>query len=98
MAADAAIRADADTDIFDIGADLFTDIGDLVHEGDLGGQHAVGGVFGHFGAANAHDDHFVAAAGKGGVKSFQQLSGADVVGADDDAVGLHEVADGIAFF
>ena len=43
--ADALVEADAARDILHIGADLFAQIGDLVDEGDLGGEEAVGRVF-----------------------------------------------------
>ena len=45
LAADAAVEADALGDVLHVGADLLAQIGDLVDEGDLGREEAVGGVF-----------------------------------------------------
>ena len=98
MVADAPVGADAGPDFPHVGAHRLADVGHLVHEGDLGGQHAVGGVFGHLRAAGAHDDHLVPAARKGGVESLQQLGRAHVVRAHDHAVGLEEIVDRIALF
>ncbi len=49
LAADAAVEPDAARHVLDVGADLLAQIGDLVDEGDLGGEEAVGGVFDEFG-------------------------------------------------
>ena len=70
----------------------------LVHEGDAGSEHGVGGVFGHFGAADIHDDHAVLFAHEGVVELFHDFGGADVVTADDDPVRFHEVVYGRPFF
>ncbi len=72
---------------------LLGDVGQLVHEADLGGEHGVGGVLGELGGADVHDDEPVVVADEGLVERTHQLGGARIVGADDDPVGLHEVAD-----
>ena len=54
-AADAFVEPHAAGDFANVGAKLFTDIGDLVDEGDPGGQEGVGGVFDHFGGAQIGD-------------------------------------------
>ena len=46
LRADAVVEADAARDLLHVGADLLAQIGDLVDEGDLGGEKRVGGVFG----------------------------------------------------
>ena len=97
LVADAAVRTDAVTHVAHVGAHTLADGGDLVDEGDLGGQHAVGGVFGHFSAADAHDDQFVTGTGKGRVQFAHGGGGLVRRGADDHAVRLHEVGDGVAF-
>ena len=97
LVADAAVGTDAVAHVTHISAHAFADGGDLVDEGDLGGQHAVGGVFGHLGAADAHDDHLVTGTGKGRVQFAHDASGLVRRGADDHAVRLHEVGDGVAF-
>ena len=54
---DALVEAHAVGDRAHVGADLLADVGDLVDEGDLGGQEGVGGVLDHLrgGHAGAHD-------------------------------------------
>ena len=81
-----------------VGASLFAEPGDLVHEADAGGQHGVGGILGHLRGACIHEDDAVAGALKRGIELRHQLFGACIVGADDDAVGAEEVADGDALF
>ena len=70
----------------------------FVDERNLGGQHAVGGVLGHFGAAHSHDDKLLTAAGKGSVQFAHESGGLFVVRAHHHAVRLHEVGHGVAFF
>ena len=41
LRADAGVEAHAARDLGDVGADLLADVGDLVDEGDLGGQEGV---------------------------------------------------------
>ena len=73
------------------------EIGDLVDEGDLGGEKRVGGVFDQFGGAPAgvHDRRLVEV--ERPVDFGHHLARALVVGADDDAVGVLEVLDRRAF-
>ena len=47
--ADAIVETDAARDLLHIGADFFGKIGDLVDEGDLGGEKGVGRVFDQLG-------------------------------------------------
>ena len=49
--ADAVVEPDAARDFLHVGADLLAEVGDLVDEGDLGGEEGVGGVFDQFGGA-----------------------------------------------
>ena len=81
-----------------VGAGLFAEPGDLVHEADAGRQHRVGRILGHLGGAGVHEDDAVAGALEGGVELRHQLFGAGIIGADDHAVGAEEVADGNALF
>ena len=53
--ADAVVEPDAARDVLDVGADLLAEIGDLVDEGDLGGEEGVGGIFDQLGGAPAGD-------------------------------------------
>ncbi len=52
--ADAVVGADAFADVFDVRAVVLAEDRHLVHEGDAGGEHAVGGVLGQLGAFPAH--------------------------------------------
>ena len=53
LAPDAVVEADAAGDLLHVGADLLAEVGDLVDEGDLGGQEGVGRVLGQLGGAPA---------------------------------------------
>ena len=53
FAADAVVEADAARHVLHVGADLLAQVGDLVDEGDLGGEEGVGGVFDQLGGAPA---------------------------------------------
>ena len=68
--ADTAVAADAEADVFDVHAEFFAESGDFVHEGDAGGEHGVGRVFGHFGVAHGHVDEAGAAFGQRGVEGL----------------------------
>jgi len=60
--------------------------GHLVHEGDLGGQHGVGGILGQLGAAGVHLDDAIPIAVEGGIELLKQRHGVGRAGADDDAI------------
>jgi hypothetical protein len=49
--ANGRIGANADAYALDVGTEAFGQVGQLVHERDLGSQHGVGGDFGGFGGA-----------------------------------------------
>jgi hypothetical protein len=93
----ARVAADALAHIFDVGAQLLGQVGQLVHEADAGGQHGIGGVFGQLGAADVHHDQAVVVALEGCVQCAHVQRCLLVVAADHDPVGLHEVVDGGAF-
>ena len=65
VVANALIAAYALAHRLDVRAHQFGDIGHFIHETDLGGQHAVGSVFGQFSTSHIHDNHFVMVAVKG---------------------------------
>ncbi len=97
MVADALVRADALADHLDVGAEPLGEAGDLVHEADLGREHAVGGVFRQLRRAHVHHDDLVVVAVEGLVDLAQHFLGLGVGGADDDAVGAHAIGDRGAF-
>ena len=94
--ADAAVGADADAHHVHVGAHPFAEVGDLVHEGDAGGEVGVGGVLGHLGRALVHEDDGVALSHEGLVQLVHHLAGALGTGAHHHAVGLHEIVHGDA--
>ena len=91
--ADARVGADGAADLVDVGADELAEVRDLVHERDARRQHRVGGVLGQLGAGAVHDHDRRAGARERRVELVHHLGAARVVGADDDAIGLHEVVD-----
>ena len=93
MVANARITANATAHGLDVGAQLFSEAGDLVHKADLGGQHGVGGVLGQLSAFHIHHHNLVAIAVEGCVQFTQLGFGGRVAGADDDAVRALAVAD-----
>ena len=97
VVADARVGADALADHLDVGTEHFGEVGEFVHEADARRQHGVGGILGEFGTLDVGDDQAFVVALEGGVEGAHQVDGLVVLGADDDAVGAHEVVDGGAF-
>ena len=98
LGADARIAADALAYLVHVGPHDFAEVGDVVHERNLGGQHGIGGVLGHFCRRNVHKQHRVPVEGKGFVEAAQYLLRPLRLHAADDAVWPHKVVDGCAFF
>ena len=90
--ADALVEAHPAGDLGDVGADLLADVGDLVDEGDLGREEGVGGELDHLGAGDVGAHHLAA---QRLVERRDGVAGLLVagIGADHDAVGVHEVLD-----
>ena len=88
----AVVQAHPPRDLGHVGADLLADVGDLVDEADLGGEEGVGGELDHLGAGDVGADDRRAERLVGG---GDRVGGPLVarLGADHDAVGLHEVLD-----
>ena len=57
FAADAVVEADAAGNLLDVAADLLAQIGDLVDEGDLGGEERVRSIFDEFGGAPGGEEN-----------------------------------------
>src|SRR5690606_23797578 len=91
---DTGVAADALTHGFNVGTEDFSQVGHLIHEADVGSEHTVGGVFGEFGTAHVHHDHFVVIAIEGGVEFAHHFFGVLAVSADNDTLGAHTVAYG----
>ena len=97
LRADAVVEPDAARDLLHVGADFFGEIGDLVDEGDLGGEKRVGGVFDQLGGAPVGEHDRRAVEIERPIELAHHLARARIVGADHDAVGMLEVADRGAF-
>ena len=94
LRADAVVEADAARHVLHVRAGLLAQVGDLVDEGDLGGEEGVGRVLDELGRAPAGEQQGVAVEIERAVDVGQHRAGALVVGADHDAVRELEVADG----
>jgi hypothetical protein len=92
--ADAIVEPDAARNLLYVGADFFRQIGDLVDEGDLGGEEGVGGVFDQRGGAQVGEHDRRAIEIKRAIKLRHHLARARLVAADHDAVGMLEIPDG----
>ncbi len=93
FAADAVVQPHAARHFVDVGADLLAQIGDLVDEGDLGGEEGVGGVFDKLGGAPVDIEDRRRVEIKRPIELRDHGARAHVVGADDDAVGMLEILD-----
>ena len=91
------IVADSAADFVDVGPDAVAQVGHLVNEADLGGQHAVGDVLGHFGTFEAHDQKRILCPQIRFIKFAKNLRDFGPCDADDDAIGLREIVDGRPF-
>ena len=91
------VAANALAHRFNVGAQLFGQVGHLVHEADLGRQHGVGSVFGELCAAHVHHQELVAVAVERGVELAQLALGTGTVGAYHNPVGPLAVGHGRAF-
>ena len=98
LASDACVAADSLADHVHVRSDDFAQVGDVVHEADAGGEHAVRGVFGHLGRGDVHEDYPEIVQQEGAVQPTHQLFRALALDSDHYAVGAHEVFDGAAFF
>ncbi len=90
MIADAFVQAHTPGDFTHIRAELFTDIRDLIDEGDTGGQEGIGRVFDHFSGAQV-GDHDVAAQGL--VKLCHHFSCSTIDRAKNNPIRVHEIID-----
>ena len=92
-AADAPVGGDGQTHEIDVRADGLADIGDFVHERDARGEHRVRRVLAEFGAGAIHHHDRRAGSGERRIQLAHHVGGAGILGADHDAIGLHEVVD-----
>jgi len=80
-----------------VGAGAFAQIGDLVDEGDLGGEERIGRVFDQLRGAAADIKHRRGVQIQRSVDFGHHRARRFIVAADDDAVRVLEVVDGRAF-
>jgi hypothetical protein len=93
LAADAAVEPDAAGDVLDIAAQRLAQIGDLVDEGDLGGEKGVGRVFDQLGGGDIGEQHRRLDQIERPVELAQHRTRPLAGGADHHPVGAHEIGD-----
>ena len=97
LAADAVVEAHTARDLLDVGADLLTEVSNLVDEGNFGREERVGGVFDKLGgaASSVENGHLVETDRP--IDFRHHLFGALVLSSDHDAIGMLEIMNGCAF-
>ena len=80
-------------DVVDVGADLLAQVGDLVDEGDLHRQEAVGGVFDELGGLEAGEQDRRLDQEQRAIELAHLLAPALALHPDHHAVGPHEIVD-----
>ena len=96
LGSDAAVGSHTMAHHIGVGAHHLAEVGNLVHEADASGKHAGCRIFDHLGGLGIGEYHGVVAQQNGAVEAGKHLLGTLVLHADDDAVGFHEVLDGVA--
>src|SRR5690606_1230235 len=91
--ADAAVRTNPTPHLVDIRADPLAKVCDLVHEGDLGGEHRVGRVLRHLRGALVHHYDGIPLADERLVEQDHCFGRTLRGGPDDHALRLHKVVD-----
>ena len=79
-----------------VGAGLLAQVGDLVDEGDLGGEKSVGGIFGQFRRPPPHEDQRRLIEIERTIDFGENIAGFGIVGTDDDAIRPLEIRNGRA--
>ena len=95
---DTRVAADALAHVVDVRADLFAQVGELVHQRDARGEHRVRRVLRHLGRRDVHEQHRIALPHERRIQLAQHRLGLGTVHADHDAVGLEEVLHRRALF
>ena len=95
--ADARVGADALAHRFDVGTQVFGQLGDLVDETDLGRQHAVGRVLGQLGATQIHEHDAVMVAIERRIQIAHHVTHLIALATDDDAIRTPAISDGGTF-
>ena len=94
VAPDAAVEADPLGDILDVGAKPLAEVRDLIDEGDLGREKAVGGVLDQLRRLEGGEQHRRLDEEERPVERPHDCLRPLGLDPDDDPVGAHEVADG----
>lgn len=97
MPADARIRTDTVTHVLHVRTDTLGNVGDLVHETDLGRQHRVGRVLGQLGRTHVHLHDAIAVAIERCIQTTHACNRSRLGGTDHDAIRTHAVGNGVAF-
>jgi len=94
LRADARVEADHLHHLVHVGAGRFADVGHRIHETQPRGEKGVGRMLGEFGRRNVGDDHRRA---EHVVQLAEATTHGGLGGADEDAVGVEEIAHCAAF-
>ena len=97
FAADTAVEADAAGDVMHIGANFFAQIGHFVDKRHFHRKERVARVFGQLRRFDAGIQDRCLNQVQRPVQPSEHIAGAVGFRADHDAIGPHEVGDGIAF-
>ena len=97
LRADPVVEPDPPRHLLHIGTDPFAEVGDLVDEGDLGGQEGIGRIFGQFGRAAGRPDDRCPVQVERPVELLHDRAGSTIFRAEHDAVGSLEILDRGAF-
>ena len=96
--ANALVRADALSHLFNIYPQLLTQAGDFIDKGYARGEKGIGRVLGHLGGATTHAQNPVMIAHKGLVERAHYPLGVGIIGPQYHSIRSHEIINRGAFF
>src|SRR5262249_56689341 len=97
LRSDTVVQSDSARDLLNVGTDLLGEIGDLVDEGDLGGEESVGRVLDELGRTAVGEEYRRTVEVERPVQFAHDLTRASVRRTDDNAVRMLEILNGRAF-
>ena len=97
LVADSLVGAHAFAHRIDVGAIPLAEVGNLVDEGDLAGQHCVAGILDHLSASDIQDENRVSLPHEGVIQSPHDFPSLGIIHAAHNAIGFHEIHNRITF-
>lgn len=97
MPANARIRTDTVTHVLDVRTDTLGNVGDFIHETNLGRQHRVGRVLGQLGRTHIHFHDAIAVAVERCIQTAYACNRCRLLGTDHDPVRAHAVGHRVTF-